>query len=398
MFAGKRARPMRAQLGPELAPIGFLPDGTPYYAPLGQLPHDAVSDRVQCHICGRWYRGVGSHAWGSHGWTHDEYVEAFELSLGRPLAAPSVSEKKRAIMKHLYATDSDIRSNLAIGQEMFRDTRTRAQVARPTRDGMQLESLLKARRAIRKAIEVTIERAERRRAERLSALGYPDLDSFLVTRLERGASGHAMADELGVGASFVRQALKIRGLKVRSSPEAANEAQRERRRAEQQRVAYRLGFESFEAYLRQRLAEGCRLNRIAHEVGHHSEWLKAGCRDYGIEIPAFDAAENSRQAWAVARQRYSDITTERRAERLRRLGFPDLCSYLRDRFLDRGWRLKQIKAEIRMGSIDLQRAVEGCGLKSLKRSAVAVGSGSLPPHDSAKVTHRSLSPTPATFG
>ena len=42
-----------------MRPLGSLEDGTPYYAPLGQLPHDPQEDRVQCHLCGEWYRLVG---------------------------------------------------------------------------------------------------------------------------------------------------------------------------------------------------------------------------------------------------------------------------------------------------------------------------------------------------
>jgi hypothetical protein len=42
--------------------LGRLPDGTPYFAPLGELAYDPAEDRVQCHLCGRWYRVIaGSH-------------------------------------------------------------------------------------------------------------------------------------------------------------------------------------------------------------------------------------------------------------------------------------------------------------------------------------------------
>jgi hypothetical protein len=33
-----------------------------YFAPLGEIAYDADEDRVQCHLCGQWYRVIaGSH-------------------------------------------------------------------------------------------------------------------------------------------------------------------------------------------------------------------------------------------------------------------------------------------------------------------------------------------------
>jgi hypothetical protein len=76
---------------PALA-LGRLPDGTPYFAPLGEIAYDPDEDRVQCHRCGCWYRGIaGSHLHRVHGWTIDEYREAFRLMKGVPTVAVGVS-------------------------------------------------------------------------------------------------------------------------------------------------------------------------------------------------------------------------------------------------------------------------------------------------------------------
>jgi hypothetical protein len=37
-----------------------LADGTPYVGQLGKLTHDRDEDKVQCHLCGGWYRMLGS--------------------------------------------------------------------------------------------------------------------------------------------------------------------------------------------------------------------------------------------------------------------------------------------------------------------------------------------------
>ena len=38
-----------------------LKDGTVLHAPLGELPYDPIEDRVQCHLCGGWYRKLAPH-------------------------------------------------------------------------------------------------------------------------------------------------------------------------------------------------------------------------------------------------------------------------------------------------------------------------------------------------
>ena len=86
---------------PEL-PVAELEDGTPLYAPLGELPYDPVDDRVQCHLCGESHRALGPHL-RRHEWTADEHRLAVGLSPRRPLQAPSVSRRRAAIARALRA-------------------------------------------------------------------------------------------------------------------------------------------------------------------------------------------------------------------------------------------------------------------------------------------------------
>ena len=37
-----------------------LEDGTPYVGRLGELAYDRDEDKVQCHLCGGWFRAIGS--------------------------------------------------------------------------------------------------------------------------------------------------------------------------------------------------------------------------------------------------------------------------------------------------------------------------------------------------
>lgn len=71
---------MRRPLPNRLRPTGQLEDGTAFYAPFGEIPYDPDEDRVQCHLCGGWYRIIGgTHLIKTHGWTVQEYRERFGL-------------------------------------------------------------------------------------------------------------------------------------------------------------------------------------------------------------------------------------------------------------------------------------------------------------------------------
>ena len=74
-----------------------LEDGTPYVGQLGELAYDPDEDKVQCHLCGGWYRAIGSsHLRRAHGWTLDAYRDAFRLPMQMPTCSLHVSQRSRA--------------------------------------------------------------------------------------------------------------------------------------------------------------------------------------------------------------------------------------------------------------------------------------------------------------
>jgi predicted transcriptional regulator len=73
--AARTGTPMRAV-------AGVLDDGTPCYAPIGEIIFDG--QRVTCHLCGRAFRSVAAHL-ASHGWTKERYCETFGLERSQPL-------------------------------------------------------------------------------------------------------------------------------------------------------------------------------------------------------------------------------------------------------------------------------------------------------------------------
>ena len=70
-----------------------LADGSEYFGQLGQIAYDEAADKVQCHLCGRWFRGFGgSHLRRVHGWTLAQYRLAFQLSVQTAAVSTGTSE------------------------------------------------------------------------------------------------------------------------------------------------------------------------------------------------------------------------------------------------------------------------------------------------------------------
>lgn len=62
--------------------------------PFGVLVVDELGERVQCHVCGRWYRGLVSHV-RIHGLDAARYKEQFGLARTRSLWSPAYQERQR---------------------------------------------------------------------------------------------------------------------------------------------------------------------------------------------------------------------------------------------------------------------------------------------------------------
>jgi len=84
-------------LSAQVSGLRRLADGTPYFGQLGELAYDRYEDRVQCHLCGAWFRLLGSsHLRRTHGWTLSEYREAFHLPVKVATCARELSMQQSA--------------------------------------------------------------------------------------------------------------------------------------------------------------------------------------------------------------------------------------------------------------------------------------------------------------
>ncbi len=70
------------------------------YGEIGVVRCD--DDRMQCHVCGKWYQSVGLHSVQAHELTADEYREAFGLNHQQGLVSPSLSDRMRRNVQQRY--------------------------------------------------------------------------------------------------------------------------------------------------------------------------------------------------------------------------------------------------------------------------------------------------------
>jgi hypothetical protein len=104
---------------PTVAPYR-LPDGTPVFHAVGELPVDRDEDAVCCGLCGRWLRGLATHLRLAHDWSADDYRAAFGLNAQRPLQAPGLSEAQAARFKRRLKTDPRLLAGTRTGLALAR--------------------------------------------------------------------------------------------------------------------------------------------------------------------------------------------------------------------------------------------------------------------------------------
>lgn len=214
------------------AVAGVLGDGTPYFAPIGSVVRDGA--RVQCHLCGGWYRSVPAHL-RAHGWNQLAYRAAFGLERGQSLEGDATRSRRSGALRVRRERDPSVRAGCATGVELARSGELSRAAALAARGRRQ---------------------PEQRRRKTLAALA--------------AISPAARAD----GTRRFRHA---------QLSDVARTA------------AVALGFDSIGALVRERVAAGASLAAISREAGLHKDWM---CRHLATVDPDSDrfAAEAGRRA------------------------------------------------------------------------------------------------------
>ncbi len=315
--------------------VGVLDDGTPYYAPVGEIIADG--SLVICHLCGRALRSVVAHL-PSHGWTKEQYCEAFGLERGQSLEGSATSRLRAALFTARLAGDPVIRDGAAAGRQRARNGDLALAAAKAARGRPFPEQRRrKSRRALAEISREAVARANRDRADRyLAGLatavasdhGYPDIGAYVLARVAAGASLATISREAGLDKDWLSRHL------ARVDP-AADDAVRGRgapRHDARLLPAVRgLGFADVPGYLAQRhLRQHRTVNAMAAEIGVSGQAVKAALRRHGLPFTGHAA------------KRHAD--RERAAEVAAGLGYPTAAAYIGLRRAQ-GWTWNAIAAE-----------------------------------------------------
>ena len=344
---------------------GVLADGTPFYAPIGEVIAD--DSRVACHLCGRWLRSVTAHL-KAHGWTKEAYCEAFGLERGQPLEGPETRKLRAAALASRLVFEPAIRAGSAAGRERARGgelPRDAAAAARGRRIPEQRRR--KAARALAAIPPAVTAQANRERADRRLATvaaaaarrqGYPDIGSLVLARVGQGASLTEISREAGLHKDWLSRHLG------RADPAAAAAARLGRSGKWDARwlpALTGLGFADVAAYLQERhIVQHRTVHAIAVEMGMSNHAVETALRRHGLTRVAHAGKRHS------ASQRAALVAAS--------MGFDCMADYVARRRAD-GWTWQAMAAESGQPQSWLRRASGALAPGALASGALAPDAG-----------------------
>ena len=320
---------------PACPPVGMLADGTPFYAPIGEVVADGPL--VTCHLCGRALRSVTAHL-RVHGWTKQAYCEAFGLERSQSLEGQETRKLRAAAFTSRLVFDPAVRSGSAAGRERARTgelAQDAAAAARGRRHPEQRRRKTRQAMAAAQAAAIAQANTERARARlaRVAAAvarrhGYPDIGAFVLARAASGASLAAISREAGLHKDWLSRHLGDIDPGVAAAVLRGRPARRDARWLP---ALNRLGYTDVASYLTDRhLVQHRTVNAIAAEVGmsHHAVGL--ALRRHGLAPTAHAAKRHA--------------ASERAAQVAARHGFDSIVAYIADRRAD-GWTWRAMAEE-----------------------------------------------------
>jgi protein-disulfide isomerase-like protein with CxxC motif len=329
-----RGHPQRP--GRELRPVaGVLKDGTPFFAPVGQVITDG--ELVVCHLCGRSFRSVVAHLAG-HRWTKEQYCEAFGLERSQPLEGPETRKLRAAAFTARLMFEPAVREGSAAGRRRARTgdlTRDAAEAARGRPFPQQRRRKIQLARP--SAPSAAARKAARDRADvRLAAVadeaarrqGYPDIRAFVTDRFQCGASLAAISREAGLHKDWLSRHL------ARIDAAAAEAARRRAPADPDDRwlpALHALGYPDVPTYLRERhVVQHRSVNAIADEVGLSYQAVRSALHRHRLAAVAHAGKRHQ------ARRRADSVAAS--------MGYPTVAAYVASR-RSGGWTWQAISAE-----------------------------------------------------
>jgi ROS/MUCR transcriptional regulator protein len=315
--------------------VGVLADGTPYYAPIGEIVSDGTT--VTCHLCGRSLKSVTAHL-RAHGWTKAAYCETFGLERRQSLEGRETRKRRAASFTPRLIFDPAIRAGSAAGRqraatgELARDA-ARASTGRPLPE----QRRRKAARATAAASGEVAARANRERAARhraevaarvASEKGCPSLGAYVLARTAAGASLAAISREAGLHKDWLHRHLAevdpAVAAAVRPGP-AGGDGPR------WLQAVTALGFSDVSSYLHDRhLVRHQTVSAIGGEIGMSNHAVAAALTRHSLARTAHAGKRNA------ARERVTQVAAI--------LGVDSVPRYVAERRAA-GWTWQAIAAE-----------------------------------------------------
>jgi lambda repressor-like predicted transcriptional regulator len=320
------------------APLGLLADGTPFFAPVGEVTVDG--DLVTCHLCGCWRRSVTAHL-RAHGWTKDAYCAAFGLERGQSLEGAATRKMRAASFSARLLFEPAIRAGSARGRararsgELARDAAVAAR-GRPLPE----QRRRKARQAMagKRHPDSAAASRERARAHLLAVAsrvaaenGFADIGALVQARTAQGASLAAISRAAGLHKDWLSRHLTDLDPSAAAAAAMARTAVRQADDERWKAVVSAAGFADPGEYLRQRHGEQhWSVNQIAAEAGMSYHTVAAALARHGTPRVPHAATRHA--------------AGERAAHVAASLGFADVAGYVQARRAA-GWTWAAMAAE-----------------------------------------------------
>jgi hypothetical protein len=323
-----------ARSGQAIRPVaGVLADGTPCYAPIGEV---VIVDGslVTCHLCGRLLRSVTAHL-KAHGWTKDAYCEAFGLERGQSLEGPETRKLRAAVFAARMVFDAAIREGSAAGRDRARAGDLARDAAAAARGRPIPEQ--RRRKALRSLAEVAAAAARR--------AGYPDIRALVLARAADGASLATISREAGLHKDWLSRHL---GEIDPVAAASVRPLRHSRWDAGWQPALRQLGFTDVASYLHERhIVQHQTVSAIAVEVGLSHHAVTAALRRHRLDQTAHAAKRHA--------------SGQRAAGVAGRFGFEAISDYLAQR-RTAGWTWLAIATESGQPPSWIRRQASACGL------------------------------------
>jgi hypothetical protein len=342
--------PAAAQHGDGWPALGVLADGTPYFAPIGQVVTDGA--RVSCHLCGRAFRSVAAHL-ASHGWTKAQYCEAFGLERTQSLEGAETRKLRAAVFSARLVFEPELRNGSARGRERARSGQLTRQAAtaalgRPFPEQRRQRS----RAAVSVAARTQLAQANRERASQhvaavanqaASRRGYASIGQLVQDMIRAGHSLTAISRACGLNKDWMSRHLSQLDPSVAQTAKARDD----RLDARWLPSITAIGFGDVASYLRQRhVVEHVSVNAIAQEVGLSFHAVKSALLRHDLAPTPHSSKRHE------AQRRAAEVAAE--------LGVESVAEFVQSHRA-RGWTWRQIAAASGQSETWLRRQAAAIG-------------------------------------